>query len=89
MLTESANELRTRRRCAVVIGTTTVSSWSCPIDPPPFGARTPTTSKGILLIRIFLPIGFVVPKSWVATVWPMTQTLAALRSSSSSKSRPR
>ena len=89
MLTDPDRALRTRRRCAVVIGTMTVLSWSCPTEDCPLAARTPTTSNGIRLMRMLSPTGSSVPKSSAATVWPMTQTLAALRSSSSSRRRPK
>ena len=47
----------------------------------PFSVKTPVTLNGKFLILIVLPIGFILPNSSFFTVWPMTATLFADRSS--------
>ncbi len=61
----------------VVKGARTTLSWSWPKRFAPFGSSTPITSKGMFLIRSFMPMQSRVWKRLSATVTPMTQTLAA------------
>ena len=66
----------------------TMSSWSWPIIEPPLASSTPATRNGMFLIRIVFPTGSSVPKRFVATVCPRTQTFDALRLSWSVKNCP-
>src|SRR6185295_13174946 len=65
--------------CAVVYGTITVSSWSCPYWFWPLLLSTPITLNGRLRIRIVNPTGSVPAKRLSATVFPITHTRAAVR----------
>ena len=66
----------------MVIGTITVSSWSCPFPDCPFEANSPTTLNGIPPILMVLLIGFISPKRFVDTVSPTTATFVAFEISS-------
>ena len=77
--------VRFRSFMTVVYGAMTVSSWSCPIVLPPLVSRTPTTRKGMFLIRIIWSTAFPSGKSALATVLPRTATFAAERTSESPK----
>jgi hypothetical protein len=72
----------------VTQGITTRSSWSWPCEDCPLPSRTPTTWHGMALTRTTRPSGSPAPKSFVATVWPSTQTLAPESDSLSLKNRP-
>ena len=66
-----------RRVCAVVYGTSTTSSWSCPPAFWPFAASTPTTVNGTLPIWICARPDRCPGKRFFATVAPSTATLRA------------
>ena len=72
----------------VVYGIRTMLSWSSPTMLAPFFSSTPMTWNGMLRMRIVLPRGLVVWKSFATIVWPMTQTLAAEPMSRSVKKPP-
>ncbi len=67
---------------AVLSGISTVSSWSWPKVVWPLRSSTPMTPKGTFLIRMIWPSGSPSPKRLLATVWPMSATLAAPSTSS-------
>ena len=54
----------------------------------PLASSTPITWKGMFLMRIVLPSGLVVWKSFSTIVWPITHTLAAGVTSRSVKKPP-
>lgn len=80
--------LPVRRRWAVLSGTTTVSSWSRPIDAWPCDFRRPITWQENCLMRMSLPIGLAAPNSSDRTVSPMTHTALPAFSPASVKARP-
>ena len=55
----------------------------------PFVSSTPMIWKGMFLMRMILPTGSAVWKSFSTMVWPTTQTLAAEVMSRSVKKPPR
>jgi hypothetical protein len=71
-----------------VQGTMTTSSWSLPIDEVPLGVSTPTTWKGMFLMRTRLPMGESPAKRLSATVRPTRQVLAEASTSPLSKKSP-
>ena len=77
-------------RRTVCSGTRTRSSWSLPPKALPLASSTPITSNGTPFIRITLPIGSspCLPNSCSTTVWPITTTRAAARTSVSLMARP-
>src|SRR5579884_2223485 len=70
------------RYLTVVSGASKKSSWSEPITFAPFRASTPTTFKPTPRNRNSLPSGDSEPNSFSASVWPIKQTGAELRTSS-------
>ena len=89
MFTVPRNAVPSTRRSAVLNGTITTSSWSCPQVVCPFGASTPTTRKGTARTRMAAPSGSSPgTKSLSTSVCPRTATLAALSSSDWVKKRP-
>ena len=75
-------------RCAVVTGTSTVSSWSRPSRLWPRRLITPTTTNGAFLMRIVRPTGSSAPNRLSTTVWPSIATRVAPRTSESSNTVP-
>ena len=80
--------LPVRRRWAVRIGISTVSSWSWPIAPWPLACRTPMISQVKFFTRSSSPSGEPRGKSCFLTVSPMMHTALPAASSSSSNCRP-
>src|SRR3989338_943043 len=76
------------RRCRVLIGISTTSSWSLPKAPWPLETRVPMTSQLIALTRSCAPTALVLPKSSRCTVWPIRQTAPPARNSSLLNARP-
>src|SRR3990167_2891931 len=70
------------RRCRVLIGISTTSSWSLPKAPWPLETRVPMTSQLIALTRSCAPTALVLPKSSRCTVWPIRQPAPPARNSS-------
>ena len=70
------------------IGIISRSSWSSPKNDVPRAASTPMTVYGDRPTRTVCPTGSAVPKRFVATVSPMTQTLVLKVSSASVQSAP-
>ena len=75
-------------RCAVVTGTSTVSSWSRPSRLCPRLFMTPTTTNEAFLMRIVLPTGSSAPNRLSTTVCPSIATRVAPRTSESSNIEP-
>ncbi len=67
---------------AVLSGIRIVSSWSWPQVVWPLRSSTPMTVNGTFLIRMTCPTGSSSPKRLLATVWPISATLAAPSTSS-------